>query len=94
MLARQNGVTIEHTGPGISHHRFDFFPLGRFVTVHGAFGTLGLVILEGTFLKALPDVIQQFFAVRTEIVFTAVMTTAVKIDHQSDCFKFPFHYFL
>mgnify|MGYP000921140761 CR=1 FL=1 len=91
MLARQNGVTIEHAGAGVSHHRFNFFPHVRFIAMHGAFGTLGLVILEGTFLQALFDVIKEFAAFITKIVFTAVVVTAVKINHHTNGFKFLFH---
>lgn len=37
MSARQNGVSIEHAGAGVFHHRPDLFPHVRFIAMHRAF---------------------------------------------------------
>jgi len=59
--------------------------------MHGTFRTFGLIFLERTFLQALFDVIKEFEAFITKIVFTAVLAAAVKIYHQFDCVSFPLH---
>ena len=82
----------DHAGTGISHHRLYFFLHVRLVAMHGAFGTPGLVLFERTFFQPPLYISKKPAAFRAKRVFTAVMATAVKLNHFSDGVEFDFHF--
>lgn len=91
MSARQNGVSIEHAEAGVFHHCPDLFPHVRFIAMHRAFWTVGLVIFERTFFKALGNIVKKLTAFRTEAFFAVVLPMTENINHQPDCLNFLFH---
>lgn len=92
MFTRQNRMAPEHAGAGIPHHLFDFFPHVRLVAMHGAFGAPGFILPERTFLQPLFYIGQKPAAFRAKVVFTAVVATAVKINHDSYGVEFRLHF--
>lgn len=91
MSTRQNGVTIEHAWAGVFHHRPDLFPHVRFIAMHRAFRTLGFVLFERAFFKALGNIVKKLTAFRTQAFFPVVLPTAENINHQPDRFYFLLH---
>jgi len=91
MYARQNGVSIEHAWAGIFHHYPDFFPHVRFIALHRAFRTLGLVLFERAFFKAFGNIVKKLTAFWTQAFFPVVLPTAENINHQPGRFYFILH---
>ena len=94
MLARQNGVTIEHAGAGVSHHRFNFFPHVRFIAMDWALGAGRLVRLKRAVIDPLIGIGQKRLATGAKgvrrILGMAVVVMAIDLDHDPDGVAFPF----
>jgi hypothetical protein len=51
MKKGEDGVSIEHVGAGISHHRLNPCPYDRIIAVHRAKAAGGFILLKRAFLK-------------------------------------------
>ena len=80
-----------HSGAGILHNFFDFFPHLRFIAMDLAVGAESLAFFERAFVASLPGVFPQPGAGRTKAVISRVMAAAVDSNHLSDNLLFPFY---
>lgn len=80
-----------HSGAGILHNSFDFFPHLRLIAMDFAVGTESFGFFERAFVTSLPGVFPQPGAGRAKAVISRVMTAAVNSYHLSDNLLFPFH---
>ena len=62
----KDGVVQEHAGTGIAHHLPYMLAHVRFVAMHGASRTTGLILAKAAMLQALNGIIQQCLALGAE----------------------------
>lgn len=74
-------VIENHSWSRISHYIFDLIPHVRFITMHRAFFTGGLVRSESAQIQAFTCIFNEGPAIFTRDCITAMLIPAIKVDH-------------
>jgi hypothetical protein len=90
-MQSQPWVVEEHSGTRVPHNFFRPLPLFGLITMDGAVGARGFLLLEGATVQAQSGVLEKRRAFWAEFALGFVFVFAVDVDHSFDGFLLPLY---
>ncbi len=91
MKQRQNRMLVKHAGTGVPHHDPDLLPHNGPVTMHRALGARRFILLERTFVEALPVIIEKLSALKAKLVLLSMLAMTIDAYHSLNSIVLPCH---
>lgn len=83
----------DHSRSGVSHDLFNFIPHVRFITMHRALFTGGLISSESAQIQAFAGIVKKDPAIFTRDCIAAMLMPAIEADHLFKGIFFPLNTF-
>jgi hypothetical protein len=74
-------MSVNHAGTGVPHHSPNLLPHNGLVAMHRTLGARRFILLEWTFVEALPGITQKLAALEAKFISGSMLSTTIDVDH-------------
>jgi hypothetical protein len=82
-------MPVNHAGTGVPHHSPNLLPHNGLVAMHRTLDARRFILLEWTFVEALPGITQKLAALEAEFISGSMLSTTIDVDHSLNGLVLP-----